>query len=86
MSENKKIKQCVVCGTEFELLQERHYIAIDCGESGIATVIGKTTDPKIYDAMDCPRCGCQNVLKERKRRYIAFNAEDQDDAEEKDNE
>lgn len=29
---------------------------------------GNYDEPKIYDAMDCPACGCQMVLKERLRK------------------
>lgn len=78
------IKKCEVCGVEFKLLSERHYIAIDCGESGIGAVLGKTTDPQIYDAIDCPFCGSQNILKKRKRRYIEPDVEEKtNDADQK---
>lgn len=33
-----------------------------------AALVGNSTEAKIYDAMDCPECGCQMVLKERMRK------------------
>ncbi len=33
----------------------------------------------LYDAFDCPMCGCQVIAKERKRDYISFVKEDEDD-------
>lgn len=41
--------------------------------------IGSTAEENLYDAFDCPMCGCQVIAKERKRDYISFVKEDKDD-------
>mgnify|MGYP006917407728 CR=1 FL=1 len=33
----------------------------------------------LYDAFDCPMCGCQVIAKERKREYIPFISTDEED-------
>lgn len=60
--------ECKICGTKFNAVIERHYLARDNGKTGLA-----------YDAFDCPMCGCQVIAKERKRDYISFVKEDEDD-------
>lgn len=59
--------KCNVCGFEFEPNQENHYIARDNGKYGFANLAG--TEEKLFDAYDCPYCGCQIILQERKRMY-----------------
>lgn len=65
--EEKKIvpgmMTCDVCGRDFPLVAERRYTA----ESGLCSM------GAVYDAIDCPHCGCQNVLQ---LRYRAVNKED----------
>lgn len=63
---NKGIATCKVCGRDFALIAEEHYIARDPEKTGIVTTLAGE-DVKIFDAIDCPHCGCQNVLQERKR-------------------
>lgn len=55
--ENKKtIKKCSYCGIEFEIEISKKYIV-------------KSQDSLIsysyFDAMDCPKCGCQNIIWKR---------------------
>ena len=45
--------KCKVCGCEFTPVIDKHYIARDNGESGIATAF-KSTEGKLYDTFDCP--------------------------------
>lgn len=59
--------ECKVCGTKFNAIIERHYLARDNGKTGL------------YDAFDCPMCGCQVIAKERKREYIPFISTDEED-------
>lgn len=59
--------ECKVCGTKFNAIIERHYLARDNGKEGL------------YDAFDCPMCGCQVIAKERKREYIPFISTDEED-------
>lgn len=62
---NKKI-ECEVCGCKFEPIACNHYIARQNGERGLTTVIS-SQEVQLYDAFNCPQCGCQVVIKERKR-------------------
>ena len=65
----RKMLNCTVCGTEFPAVKERHYIARDNGKTGLSTAFGSTDEEKIYDAFDCPNCGCQIIASERKRTF-----------------
>lgn len=85
--------ECKVCGSEFKLNIDNHYIAKDDRVTGIATVV-KKEEEKIYDAYDCPICGCQNLIQDRKRRLLfddilndenELEDEDEDEDEELDN-
>lgn len=58
--------KCAICGKEFELLVERHYIAREDDETGVST-FAHHTEPTCFDAFDCPFCGCQNVVGKRLR-------------------
>lgn len=57
---------CRVCGTEINLEQKASYIADGNSKTGLANLAGGTVS--LYDAIDCPQCGCQNILCERKPR------------------
>lgn len=59
---------CSVCGFEFLLDLEKHYISRDETDYGFLTTITTTEEPCIYDTVDCPLCGCQNILQKRKRK------------------
>lgn len=73
-----KIK-CKVCGHEFTPVIDKHYITRDNGESGISTAF-KHVEGNMYDAFDCPACGCQVVAQERKRIFVDISiSEDVDD-------
>lgn len=57
-----KLLECEVCGMKFEPTKERHYVVnkdinVLCRE----VLLG--------DAFDCPKCGCQMVVGERKTTY-----------------
>lgn len=60
--------KCKICDQEFELLVARHYVACDAGRSGLATIVGGPEET-LYDTFDCPFCGCQNTVQERKRDF-----------------
>ena len=59
---------CKVCGKS--VYPKAEYVVKDGTVSGgiAAAMSGNYDEPKIYDAMDCPACGCQMVLKERLRK------------------
>lgn len=52
--------ECKVCGTKFQALAEKHYIAKDNARTG-AIVVLSNDEEKIYDAYDCPICGSQII-------------------------
>ena len=57
--------KCNACGLNFEATKEGHYIAREKGSKGFSNLSG--TEEPIFDAFDCPRCGCQIIVQERKR-------------------
>lgn len=65
----KGMTTCKVCGRDFPLLVEEHYEAQDPKKTGIVPAISGTIEATIYDAFDCPNCGCQNLMQVRKAQY-----------------
>lgn len=61
-------RKCKVCGSEYELAIESHYISRDVTITGLAAM-AKKEEEKLFDTFDCPVCGCQDVIQERKRPY-----------------
>ena len=59
MKEYTRIK-CNVCGCKFEALAENRYTAREI--AGMLSFVS----PTLYDAFDCPRCGCQCIAGVRK--------------------
>ena len=53
-------KKCDVCRTPLELDKEIIYL--------VENTNFFTKERCVYDAVDCVKCGCQNILKERKKR------------------
>jgi len=58
---------CKVCGYVFELTKKRHYIAREKTE--LFLLPSNKMEPTLYDAFDCPNCGCQYIANERKRVF-----------------
>lgn len=52
-------KKCDICGTPLKMSKENIYLVKD------EKMTGKHI---IYNAIDCEKCGCQTILKERKVR------------------
>lgn len=82
--------KCKICNKEFELTKKDHYITRDAGRVGLAAIAGGSEET-LYDTFDCPNCGCQNVMQERKRSYMCIEiAEEEsittDDCENEENE
>lgn len=60
----EKIK-CRVCGFEWTPTKEDHYVA---REDKMATIFTKNPgETELYDAWDCPVCGAQFAVGDRKR-------------------
>ena len=56
--------KCKVCGRDFAIFPERHYVCRDFGRTGLKEAFfGKERTQ--YDAFDCPLCGCQNAVQVR---------------------
>lgn len=75
--------KCKVCGKEFELQKENHYVSISRTPTGLAALISSET--VMYDAFDCTHCGCQNRVSERYVNYantMAGMAVDEEESEE----
>ena len=77
--------KCKICGSDFIPRIGEHYVAKDCGKTGIVTALS-SDEPKIYDTFDCPVCGCQIIAQERKRIYVQQNEVATVDDEEEDDE
>lgn len=57
---------CKICGKDFPLIAEEHYVARDIEKKGIIPAFSGQEEAIQYDAFDCPHCGCQNIMQERK--------------------
>lgn len=66
---SKGMTTCGVCGRDFALIAEDHYVASDNLKTRMIGAFGGT-EPDIYDAYDCPHCGCQNIMQTRKRLHL----------------
>lgn len=76
---------CRICGKPFRLNKEDHYVAREVSKTGFSAVAGGT-EPGLWDAFDCPNCGCQNKMQPRLRITdilgTEYNKEDSDEEEE----
>lgn len=61
---------CKICERDFPLIAEERYTVRDNEKSGVIVSLSGS-ESVLYDAFDCPHCGCQNVVQERKRLYNA---------------
>lgn len=66
---------CKICGLEFGLHIEDHYISRDGERTGLIAAIGPENESKLFDTFDCPECGCQNVIQEKEniRIFMIWN-------------
>ena len=64
--ENTNRYECQICGALFELNKANRYLIVE-NEAPIMAVF---TSPATYECFDCPKCGCQNRVNERKGGYI----------------
>lgn len=67
-----KKTRCTICGKRFIPTKENTYVV-----EVPRTIIDSFTVPaKYFDAMDCPQCGCQAVLRFREpRAYMEWETE-----------
>ena len=62
--------ECKVCQKLIELDKKDRYTARDNESIGFSNFTG--TESSLYDAFDCPYCGCQNIVNDRKRYFEPF--------------
>ena len=55
--------KCTICGKWFSVNKKFVYNVVVNKNEGLIIPCNV-----IFDAMDCPKCGCQYLLKERKLR------------------
>lgn len=72
---------CKICGHEFGAIVDRHYIARDPGVTGAFSALGSHDENKLFDAFDCPKCGCQMIMQERKYKVDLSQIEEKEEAE-----
>lgn len=63
--------KCKICGCEFNAVKEKHYISRDNGKTGVVAVFESNPEDVLFDTFDCPTCGCQITVQERKREYVS---------------
>ena len=66
MEKIKGMTTCKICGRDFPLISEEHYISKEAGKMGFAALAGGPA-PVLFDSFDCPHCGCQNNMQQRNR-------------------
>lgn len=66
MENTKGMTTCKVCGRDFPLIVEDHYVSKEAGKIGIAAIASGPA-PILWDSFDCPHCGCQNRMQQRNR-------------------
>jgi uncharacterized protein (DUF2225 family) len=62
----KKVR-CGFCGTV--LTNEKCYVARGKKLEGLAAAMSSSEEPTLYDAVDCPKCGKQEIVGVRERLY-----------------
>ena len=80
----KGMTTCKVCGRDFPLMAEEHYIAQDPQRIGVLANLANTDKAMEYDAFDCPHCGCQNVMQTRKSIWVPEESEESEEDQEDD--
>ena len=74
--------KCKICGRDFAMLPERHYVCRDFGQKGLKEVFSAKGKMQ-FDAFDCPLCGCQNAVQVR-MIDVKDEIDDQDNCDEED--
>ena len=68
----KKKRRCYVCGAKLNIKKELVYTVRD----NKSMLQAMTEKPSCFDVMDCPQCGCQQLLASRMPR-IEFEVVDE---------
>lgn len=54
--------KCNSCGRRFRLLAKNRYEIVKVEHSLVSVLKGNPVGGTYFNAFDCPRCGCQNVV------------------------
>ena len=74
----KKLK-CKICDCEFVPEKKEHYVARTDGKTGVVSMFQSNDETGLFDAFDCPQCGCQVIAQERKRSlYMCENIKEEE--------
>ena len=60
------MKKCKVCGSYMRLCSKNRY-EITKEPVGLSCLVA---GPVIYEAFDCPKCGCQNIVNIRESKRM----------------
>lgn len=71
----KGMTTCKICGRDFPLIAEEHYVARDSEKKGVIPALSGQDEAIQYDAFNCPHCGCQNVMQERKHEICLCDSD-----------
>lgn len=79
MMNMKKLK-CKICECEFVPEKKEHYVARTDGKTGVVSMFQSNDETNLFDAFDCPQCGCQVIAQERKRSlyYMGENIKEEE--------
>lgn len=75
----KGMTTCKVCGRDFALMAEEHYVARNIEKQGVVPALVGQEESQMYDAFDCPHCGCQNITQERKPVFNDLEEEEEEE-------
>ena len=67
--------KCKICGKRFKIMKENRYLATE----KVAPFGTLTKLPKVFEAFDCPHCGCQNIVNTREEA-VGRNRGEEDDS------
>lgn len=67
--------KCKICKKRFKLMKENRYLAAE----KVAAFGTLTKLPKVFEAFDCPHCGCQNIVNTREEA-VGRNRGEEDDS------
>ena len=71
------MKRCKICGRFFRLKSENRYEVLDRKLiPALESLIKKPIMFTVFEAFDCPWCGCQNVVGVREPRFDEVTTND----------
>lgn len=68
------MRKCIVCGKRFRLLAKNRYEVVK-NPVGLEILV---QEPVYYNAFDCPKCGCQNIVGVIEKNKVQTESEDKE--------